>query len=442
MSTTSVGSPTCIFTPSSTTDVAKAVKLFSDNSCIFAIRSGGHLPNPGFSSTNNGILVSLSGLNQVNYDASSGVVDVGTGNRWKKVYETLDAEGITVMGGRSADVGVGGFLLGGGFSYLSNANGWGVDNVVSFEVVLADGSIVNANAQEHSDLFQALKGGSSNFGIVTTFTMTAYNVSAITAGLVIYLEPSTPQLLDAAFNYVSSSADVDPKSHVIPAWVKFGILPVLPSFTVFYSEQFDVKNPPPVVKPFIDGSIPYLSNGVSNQKGVTGMANQLGIGQPNGLRNQWQDCTVVADAALFKTIYSLWSTDAKPYETTLGFMNNISIQPIGKTFIKAGQDKGGNSMGITSPIVNISVNVVWALPIDDARMKKYLDTLFQHIKDAAKKAGKYSEFQYLNYAGPGQDPIASYGAESVARLAEAKKKYDPDNVFGTLVEGGFKIPGF
>ncbi|KAF3903865.1 hypothetical protein ABW20_dc0103725 [Dactylellina cionopaga] len=416
-STTSVKTPICIFAPTSATDVSKALKLFSSNSCIFAIRSGGHLPNPGFSSTSNGILVSLTGLDQISYSPSgnggSGVVYVGSGNRWKAVYSKLDALGITVMGGRSADVGVGGFLLGGGFSYLSNANGWAADNVVDYEVVLANGNIVHANANQNTDLFRSLKGGSSNFGIVTTFTLKAYHVSAITAGLVLYPDSSTPALLQAAYQYTSSGADADPKSHIIPAWVKIGILPTLPSFTVFYSERF--STPPPVVKPYIDKSIPYVLSTVSNQTGISGIAFQLGVGQPDGLRNRWQDCSVVANAELFKTIYNLWTSLAKPYELIPGFINTISIQPIGKKFIQAATSgsNGGNSMGITSPIVT-----------------------------AAKAAGKDSPFEYLNYAGPKQDPIRNYGAESVARLKLAKKKYDPNNVFGTLVEGGFKIPGF
>ena len=90
--------------------------LFKKQSCKFAIRSGGHLPVAGWSGIDAGILVSLSGLDEVTYDQAQGVVKVGSGNRWRNVYNKLDALGVTVMGGRSADVGVGGFLLGGTFA--------------------------------------------------------------------------------------------------------------------------------------------------------------------------------------------------------------------------------------------------------------------------------------------------------------------------------------
>ncbi|KAF3917582.1 hypothetical protein AA313_de0203883 [Arthrobotrys entomopaga] len=445
------------------------VKLFSQNNCIFAIRSGGHMPNPGFSSTGDGILISLSGLKEITYTSSSGgdvgVVRIGSGNRWADVYAELDPLDITVMGGRSEDVGVGGFLLGGrylpllqtydtcptffisrlyirllgGFSYLSNANGWSADNVVDFEIVLANGTIAHANAQQNIDLFQSLKGGSSNFGVVTTFTTRAFAVSNITAGVVLYEASSIPQLLGAAYQYTSAGADADPKSHVIPAWVKIGILPVIPSFTVFYSEQFDT--PPPIVKPFIDGSIPYFLNTVSKQKGISGIAKRLGLGQPSGLRNRWQDISAVADASLFEEIFKIWTTEAKPYETIIGFANNLSIQPIGRKFIRAGISNGGNSMGITTPIVSISVNIVWVSPTDDVKVIAYLDTLFAKFKEATIAAGKDSPFEYMNYAGPKQNPISNYGADNIAQLRVTKQKYDPTDVFGNLVKGGFKIPG-
>ncbi|KAK8024445.1 hypothetical protein PG993_012511, partial [Apiospora rasikravindrae] len=83
----------------------------------------------------------------------------------------LETHGVTVAGGRDADVGVGGFLLGGGISYFSGEMGLGCDTVVNYEVVLTNGTIVNANASDNSDLWRALKGGGSNFGIVTRYDM-------------------------------------------------------------------------------------------------------------------------------------------------------------------------------------------------------------------------------------------------------------------------------
>lgn len=131
----------------------------------FATRSGGHSPNPGWSSIGEGgILLDLQKLNAISVSDDKKVASIGPGQRWGKVYETLDAYELSVIGGRIPQVGVGGLILGGGFFHFSGRYGLAADNVKNFEVVLADGSVVNANAGSNSDLFWALKGGGPNFG--------------------------------------------------------------------------------------------------------------------------------------------------------------------------------------------------------------------------------------------------------------------------------------
>ena len=88
---------------------------------------------------------------------------------WSDVYSYLEPHGLAVPGGRIGPVGVPGLLLAGGVSFYGNQVGWACDSVVNYEIVLADGSLVEANKDHHPDLFWALKGGSSNFGIVTRF---------------------------------------------------------------------------------------------------------------------------------------------------------------------------------------------------------------------------------------------------------------------------------
>ncbi|KAL8695588.1 MAG: hypothetical protein Q9224_003321 [Gallowayella concinna] len=100
----------------------------------------------------------------VQYDAANSVAKVGAGQRWGDVYKQLDAYNVTVVGGRVLDVGVGGLILGCGLSYLSDLHGLACDNVVNFEVVLANGSVVDANVKSNPELWWALKGGGNNFG--------------------------------------------------------------------------------------------------------------------------------------------------------------------------------------------------------------------------------------------------------------------------------------
>jgi FAD/FMN-containing dehydrogenase len=146
-------------------DVSLALKTIKFLKIKFAIRSGGHSPNPGWSSIGEpGILIDLQRLNEMSVSADKKVATIGPGKKWGDVYEALDPYGLSVVGGRISQVGVGGLILGGGFFHFSSKYGLAADNVKNFELVLADGSIVNANAVSNNDLFWALKGGGPNFG--------------------------------------------------------------------------------------------------------------------------------------------------------------------------------------------------------------------------------------------------------------------------------------
>ena len=101
-------------------------------------------------------------------------VEVGPGHDWGFVYTELDKHQLAVAGGRLAPVGVPGLLLAGGVSFHGNQHGWSADNVLEYEVVLASGEIATASADENQNLFWALKGGSSNFGIVTKFKLRTF----------------------------------------------------------------------------------------------------------------------------------------------------------------------------------------------------------------------------------------------------------------------------
>lgn len=100
----------------------------------FAIKGGGHSLNPGFSSTK-GIHISMSRFNHVIYHEKNGTVDIGSGLIWDDVFKQLEPYNISVVGGRISGVGVGGLLLGGGYSWKSNQYGLSIDNIYGYEVI-------------------------------------------------------------------------------------------------------------------------------------------------------------------------------------------------------------------------------------------------------------------------------------------------------------------
>ena len=107
--------PACVVLPTSSQDVSQAVKIISEHECIFAVKSGGHAMFAGASNAPQGITMDLRYLNDIGVSETGATAFIGTGNRWKDVYAKLDPMNITVVGGRDQEVGVGGFILGGGF---------------------------------------------------------------------------------------------------------------------------------------------------------------------------------------------------------------------------------------------------------------------------------------------------------------------------------------
>lgn len=182
--------PHCIVQPSTAEDVATTVKVLTAASllkpCKFAVRSGGHTPIPGSNDIEDGVTIDLQHINGTTYSTETRLASIGPGGRWGDVYQALEPLGRMVAGGRGSTVGVGGFLIGGGISHYAPRFGLSCDNVANFQVVLANGRIVNANKNTNADLFTALKGGTSNFGIVTRYDMETFESENLWGGIVTY----------------------------------------------------------------------------------------------------------------------------------------------------------------------------------------------------------------------------------------------------------------
>jgi len=159
--------------PGNTDDLAKIMKILAKNEITFGIKGGGHATNPNFSSTT-GIQIYMSLFDKIKYNADEHFVDAGAGCLWDQMYAAMANTGQNVVGGASSNgVGIAGYLLGGGYSLKSNQHGLAMDTIMEIEVVLPNGAImvVSDKPGEGSRLFKALKGGGSNFGIVTRFRL-------------------------------------------------------------------------------------------------------------------------------------------------------------------------------------------------------------------------------------------------------------------------------
>ena len=184
----------------------------------FAVRSGGHTGFAGAANINGGVTIDLRLLNSIELNDDKSIASVGPGATWGEVYAKLDPLGLGVAGGRAAQVGVGGLTTGGGISYMSPRYGWTCDTVSSYEVVLADGSVVEAKEDnENADLLVALRGGSNNFGIVTRISLRTFEQGPLWGGSV-YHDLSTIDDQLKAFVDINSADNYDEYASLITSF--------------------------------------------------------------------------------------------------------------------------------------------------------------------------------------------------------------------------------
>ncbi|POS70366.1 hypothetical protein DHEL01_v211240 [Diaporthe helianthi] len=427
-------SPSCIAVPSVAAHVASVVSYLADRRVPFAIRSGGHDPNPFDSNIDAGILISLDNFASVSYDAGTQLATVGPGARWEAVYTELDKYQRTMVGGRVMDVGVGGLTLGSGLSYLTDLYGLACDNVVSYEVVLANGTIAQASTTSNSDLFWALKGGSNNFGVVTKFIAKTYSIYQTWGGLQVYAPDQVPALLQALSEY-QTTPNKDPYANLI-----INLIPTNGTMLLTFVYLKPVERPD-AFKPF------YSLSPLMEQTGIMPLHQLMALFPPADLpRWAWRTLSFKPDAGLYEKLADLYTT--APEIATIGGLQGGSliaaVQPIGKSAVLAGRESNsntGNALGLEAiPQTWWGITAGWYNAKDDAVVYTALDSFAARLQAAVDTAGAGVDYIFMNDASIKQPVIASYGAANARRLKSTQKKYDADLVFRKLVPGGQKIP--
>ncbi len=162
-------------------DVMACVNLARDEGLLLSVRSGGHNV-AGFGTNDGGLVIDLSRMKGIRVDPEKRTVRAQTGCTWGDVDHATHAFGLACPGGVVSTTGIGGLTLGGGIGHLTRPFGLACDNIVSADVVTADGQFIVASEKENSDLLWALRGGGGNFGVVTSFEFRAHPVSMVYAG--------------------------------------------------------------------------------------------------------------------------------------------------------------------------------------------------------------------------------------------------------------------
>ncbi|CAG7937864.1 unnamed protein product [Penicillium nalgiovense] len=440
-SNTELMTPGCVFRPQSSAQLADGIVALANANARFAVRGGGHMGIRGSNNIDNGVLIVMSNLTTLELSKDQSIVSIGPSYRWSDVYEYLQKFDLSAAGGRLGPVGVPGLLLAGGINFYGNQVGFGCDTVVNYEIVLANGSIVEANEKSHPDLFWALKGGSSNFGIVTRFDLETIKSRKVWAGAYTVSAEYIDQFLAATATYASDI--YDPKTHIVPALVPGET--TLASVILFYDS--DSVSYPDIFKPFTD--IPAISSTL-DFKTVAEFATETGAMVIDGINDVFVAGTVkgtsynellngisIINQTFFNELPKLYAQIPTANISTI----QLDWQPIGADWMKASEVRGGNALGLDSSQVYLCYAEVveWIGSAYDDIVASWVEETTYKINNATQKAGLHDAFNYIGDAAGFQSIFPGYGAQNHRRLAGIAKKYDPHGVFQTLMPGGFKV---
>ncbi|KAH9993467.1 6-hydroxy-D-nicotine oxidase [Xylariaceae sp. FL0662B] len=391
----------CFIRPGSTEDVVSVMSILEKTQSNFAIRSTGHNPNNGFSSVGeSGVVVDLRDLNSLSID-HNGVLKAGGGCKWGEVYTFAEERGRSVIGARNHGVGVGGFTLGGGMPAFPNIYGLPADNLKNYEVVLANSSVVNANAHTNPDLYRSLKGGGTNFGIVTRFDIQTCPLIKTQYTVNIYDPSDYKNILQATVG-VQEAMETDPDIGFFvnfnPGFVAVGLLYAATEKPKAFDVFFNLKSLVSSAIPTTNGTLKTLVSAIYPDAPPA--------------RHTASIATTKVSHDLYVEVHELWLERLNTASAEMSY----SIQPLAVSGIKAGEERGGNILGLdVVPQTWWVVAGSWSDATTDAAALKWIDEFGSGIQDLARRRGELLSFIFMNNASSTQPVLDSYGAEKCSK---------------------------
>jgi FAD/FMN-containing dehydrogenase len=414
--------PDVVASCSTTDDVVAAVKRARDEDLRVAVRGGGHSV-AGLSAIEGGMLIDLAPMNGVEVDVERKLAKVGGGALWSDLDGATQAHGLATPGGVVSDTGVAGLTLGGGYGWLRRKFGLSSDSVVEAELVTADGSVVRAAADENPDLYWAIRGGGGNFGIVTSFTFKLHEVGPEVAfAATFYPIEEAAEVMRRWRSYVEGAPDEVTSTCVT---ITFPANPELPEaihdrpvIIVGGVHTGDVEAGLSEIQPLRElGTVLFDMSGPTPFVGV-----QTGFDPlfpRDTLRAYWksQYLDELSDEAI-DTIAAKAQDRPAPLTLVNTFHMGGAIAGVGE------EDTAFHTR--KSPYM-VSIDGMWTEAGDDEANVAWVRSAWSDV--AEHGTGEV----YLNFTGLADEApqagVDSAFGRNLARLAEVKAKYDPDNFF-------------
>jgi FAD/FMN-containing dehydrogenase len=398
-------------------DVVAVVREAAQTGADLAVRGGGHSV-PGFGTADDALVVDLSELSSVTVDPSSRTARVGGGATWRAFNEAAGAFGLATTGGIISTTGVGGLTLGGGIGYLTRAHGLSCDNLLSAQVVTADGRTLTASGTENPDLFWALRGGGGNFAVVTEFTFQLHPVAQIYGGPM-FFELSDGEAVLSYFNEFIRTA---PREY--GGFPGFQIAPPLPfvpenrvgePFILVVScwtgsaddGERILQRLRDVARPVAEhvGPMPYAAL----NSAFDGLV-------PRGLQHYWK----AAYAADLSTELIRAHLEHGPKVPAVN--STVHLYPINGACQDVAPD--ATAFGHRDASYAMVIAGMWPDPADNQANTQWVRDYYSAIAPLSQEGG------YVNFASSDdQSKVAANYGVNYARLQEVKRRYDPHNVF-------------
>jgi FAD/FMN-containing dehydrogenase len=407
---------------STTDDVVAAINRARTENLRVAVRGGGH-SIAGLSAIEGGMLIDLAPMNSVHVDPERKIAKVGGGAVWLEVDQATQAHGLATPGGVVSDTGVAGLTLGGGYGWLRRKHGLSSDNVIEAEVVTADGQVLTASADENPDLYWAIRGGGGNFGIVTSFTFALHPVGPEVAfSATFYPIEEYAQVLRGWRDYVEQAPD---EVTTVCVGITFPANPELPEAihdrpVVIVGGVFvgDVEEGLKITAPLRELGTPLFD--MSGPTPFVGVQTGFDPLFPRGeLRAYWksQYLDELSDGAI-ETIAA--KAGERPAPLTL-----MNVFAMGGAITRVGEEE--TAFATRKPPYMVSIDGMWSDAADD-------DANVAWVRDTWNAVKEYGTGEvYLNFTGRADEApdagVDSALGRNMARLAEIKAKYDPDNFF-------------
>jgi FAD/FMN-containing dehydrogenase len=410
--------PSLIVRPRSARDVGVAVQFARGQNLPLAVRGGGHNLT-GYGTVDRGLVVEFSDMKELRVDARRGIARAEPGLTWGEYGARVEAEGFMTPAGDTAGVGISGLTLGGGLGWLTRKVGLTIDHLRSVDLVTANGEHIRATADDHPDLFWALRGGGGNFGIVTGFEFGLVPLGSIVGGAIFY--PATAATLR---DYVASAADAPEDVGTIAFVMQAPPLPFLPRevhgtvvlfITVCYA-----------------GPLESADRALASLRALGGTTPIADTTAPIAYTSLW-DLTKEAAVSRAHVVHSgfLRALD----ETTLNAVLQHCHQPTSPMSVAQLRVLGGAMARVPAdatafwhrdkPLMLTIINGWDAAPgVPDEKHIAWADSFWQAV--APQTDGAYSNFLQNEDA---ERIRAAYPPETYARLAGVKRTYDPENVF-------------